>query len=156
MNTRHRTPPFSFCAVQLRTLCAAHSSASLCLSTIFDLDPGELPGFWGSMVFHHAPIPRKGSGKQQQTVKFTRLREIALDSSINEVKIKKGKTKTGKEKTGDRFQRGCNAALLRSFRRQHGKTMVCVKGVPWVTETLWKANIHFDPNQMGSETAPPR
>ena len=25
-------------------------------------DPGELPGFWGSMVFRHAPIPRKGSG----------------------------------------------------------------------------------------------
>ena len=32
-------------------------------------DPGELPGFWGSMVFRHAPIPRKGSGKQQQQVK---------------------------------------------------------------------------------------
>ena len=29
-------------------------------------DPGELPGFWGSMVFRHASIPRKGSGKQQQ------------------------------------------------------------------------------------------
>ena len=29
-------------------------------------DPGELPGFWGSMVFRHDPIPRKGSGKQQQ------------------------------------------------------------------------------------------
>ena len=27
---------------------------------------GEFPGFWGSMVFRHAPIPRKGSGKQQQ------------------------------------------------------------------------------------------
>ena len=27
---------------------------------------GELPGFWGTMVFRHAPIPRKGSGKQQQ------------------------------------------------------------------------------------------
>ena len=29
-------------------------------------DPGELPGFWGSMVFRHSPISRKGSGKQQQ------------------------------------------------------------------------------------------
>ena len=29
-------------------------------------DPGELPGFWGSMVIRHAPIPRKGSGNQQQ------------------------------------------------------------------------------------------
>ena len=26
----------------------------------------ELPGFWGSMVVHRAPIPRKGSGNQQQ------------------------------------------------------------------------------------------
>ena len=24
-------------------------------------DPVELPGFWGSMVFRHAPIPWKGS-----------------------------------------------------------------------------------------------
>ena len=31
-------------------------------------DPGELPGFWGSMVFRHAPIPRKGSGNQQQQI----------------------------------------------------------------------------------------
>ena len=29
-------------------------------------DPGEFPGFWGSMVFRHAPIPQKGSGNQQQ------------------------------------------------------------------------------------------
>ena len=29
-------------------------------------DPRELPGFWGSMVFRHAPIPRKGSGNPQQ------------------------------------------------------------------------------------------
>ena len=33
-------------------------------------DPGELPGFWGFMVFRHAPIPRKGSGKQQQQQPF--------------------------------------------------------------------------------------
>ena len=57
---------FSFCTVQLRTLCAAHSLATLCLCTTSGPDPGELPGFWGSMVFRHAPIPRKGSGNQQQ------------------------------------------------------------------------------------------
>ena len=36
--------------------------------SLYDLwsRPRELPGFWGSMVFRHAPIPRKGSGKQQQ------------------------------------------------------------------------------------------
>ena len=33
-------------------------------------DPGELPGFWGSMVFRHAPIPRKGSGNQQQQQEY--------------------------------------------------------------------------------------
>ena len=42
------------------------SLATVCLSTTFGPDPGELPGFWGSMVFRHAPIPRKGSGNQQQ------------------------------------------------------------------------------------------
>ena len=32
--------------------------------SLYDLwsRPGELPGFWGSMVFRHAPNPWKGSG----------------------------------------------------------------------------------------------
>ena len=66
VDTRSRTPLISFCTVQLRTLCAAHSLAILCLCTTSGPDPGELPGFWGSMVFRHAPIPWKGPGKQQQ------------------------------------------------------------------------------------------
>ena len=66
VDTRPRTPLISFCTVQLRTLCAAHSLATLCLSMTSGPDPGELPGFWGSMVFRHAPIHRKGSGNQQQ------------------------------------------------------------------------------------------
>ena len=61
-----RTPFISFCTVQLRTLCVAHFLATLCLSTTSGPDLGELPGFWGSMVFRHAPIPRKGSSNQQQ------------------------------------------------------------------------------------------
>ena len=66
VDTRPRTSFISFCTVQLRTLCAAHSLATLCLCTTSGPDSGELPGLWGSMVFRHAPIPRKGSGKQQQ------------------------------------------------------------------------------------------
>ena len=50
---------------QLRTLYAAHSSATFCLSTTSGPDLEELPGFWGSMVFRHAPIPRKGLGTHQ-------------------------------------------------------------------------------------------
>ena len=65
MDTRPRTPLISLCTVQLRTLCAAHSLATLYLFTTTGPDPGELPGFWGSMVIRHAPIHRKGSGKQQ-------------------------------------------------------------------------------------------
>ena len=65
-DTRPRTSLISFCSVQLRTLCTAHSMATLCRSTTSGPDLGELPGFWGSMVSCHAPIPRKGSGKQQQ------------------------------------------------------------------------------------------
>ena len=56
------------CTVQLRTLCAARSLATLGLSTTAGPGPGELPSFWGSMVFRRAPIPRKGSGNQQKTM----------------------------------------------------------------------------------------
>ena len=45
---------------------ATGSLATLYLFTTSGPDVGELPGFWGFMVFRHAPIPRKGSGKQQQ------------------------------------------------------------------------------------------
>ena len=64
--TRPRTSLISFFIVQLRTVCAAHSLATLYLFTTSGPDPGKLPGFWGSMVFRHASIPRKGSSKQKQ------------------------------------------------------------------------------------------
>ena len=67
VDTRPRTPLISFCTVQLRTFCAAHSLATLCLCTTSGPDPGELLGFWSSMVFRHAPIPRKGSGNTTRT-----------------------------------------------------------------------------------------
>ena len=65
-----RTPLISFCTVQLRTLCAARSLATLCLSTTSGPSPGELPGFWGSVVFRHAPIPRKGSGNNNNNTRY--------------------------------------------------------------------------------------
>ena len=76
VDTCPRTPLISFCTIQPRTLCATHSLATLCLFTTSGPDPGELLGFWGSMVFHHAPIPWKGLGKQQQ--------QTAVLSSISE------------------------------------------------------------------------
>ena len=66
VDTGPRTPSLSFCTVQLRTLCAVHSLTTLCFSTTSGLGPGGFPGFWGSMVFRHDLILRKGSGKQQQ------------------------------------------------------------------------------------------
>ena len=48
------------------------------------------------------------------------------------------------------------ATLLRSFRGLHGEKMVCVRGVPGVTGTLWKANGIFNLAQTGLGTAPPR
>ena len=45
VDTRPRTPFISFCTVQLRTLCAAHSLATLCFFTTSGPDPGELLGF---------------------------------------------------------------------------------------------------------------
>ena len=62
VDTRPRTSLISFCTVQQRTLCIAHSLATLCLSTTSGPGHGELSGFWGSMVFCHVPIRRKGSG----------------------------------------------------------------------------------------------
>ena len=46
-----------------------------------------------------------------------------------------------------------SAALLRSFRGQHGEKIVCARGVPGVTGTLGKANSHFE--KTGSGNAPP-
>ena len=59
VDTRPRTPLISFYTVQLRTLCAAHSLATLYLFTTSGPDPGELLGFWGSMVFR----PSLGRGR---------------------------------------------------------------------------------------------
>ena len=47
-------------------------------------------------------------------------------------------------------------AALRSFRGVARHKMVCVRGVPEVSETLGKANSHFDPTQTGSGTASTR
>ena len=44
------------------------------------------------------------------------------------------------------------AALVQSFRGQHGEKM---KGSARGNWTLGKANSHFEPNQTGSGTAPP-
>ena len=61
-DTHSRTPLISFYTVQLRALCAARFLATLCLFMTSGPGPGELPGFWGSMVFLHAPIPPEGVG----------------------------------------------------------------------------------------------
>ena len=68
-DTRPRTSLISFCTVQLRTVCATHSLATLYPSATSGPDVVELPGFWGSMVFRHAPIPRKELGNHQQQQK---------------------------------------------------------------------------------------
>ena len=74
VDTRPRTPLISFCTIQLRTLCAAHSLATLCLFTTFGPNPGELPGFWGFMVFRHAPIPPSlGRGRINNNKSFGEL-----------------------------------------------------------------------------------
>ena len=51
----------SYSALFSYGLCAAHSLASFCFFTTSGPSPGKMLGFWGSMVFCHAPIPRKGS-----------------------------------------------------------------------------------------------
>ena len=84
----HPSQDISFCTVQLRTLCAAHSLATLCLSTTSGPDPGELPGFWGSTVFRHAPIPRMGSGNQQQQQQHLRIHRLKWLGHIKRMNVK--------------------------------------------------------------------
>ena len=55
---------------------------SLSLSTTSGPDPGELLGFWGSMVFRHAPIPWKKSGKQQQ-----QQQQVCSDKSFDNLVV---------------------------------------------------------------------
>ena len=65
---------FSLDTSRLILLCPATDFLSRLLLASFYLSPtsgpgpGELPGFWGSMVFHHASIPRKGSGNNNTNV----------------------------------------------------------------------------------------
>ena len=73
----------SFCTVQLRTLCAACSSATLCLSTTSGPGSGELPGFCGSIVFRHATIPRKELGNNNNCTCHTATKTLFLLSRQN-------------------------------------------------------------------------
>ena len=57
--------PSSHSALSSYGLFAPLTLRRLCLSTTSGPGPRELPGSWGSMVFRHTPIPRKGSGNQQ-------------------------------------------------------------------------------------------
>ena len=85
VDTRPMTSLISFCTVQLRTLCAAHSLATLCLCTTSGPDPGEFPGFLGSMVSRHAPISRKGSGNQQQQQEKNVFFSFSINSRANKM-----------------------------------------------------------------------
>ena len=77
-----RTLIISFCTVQLRTLCATHSLATLYLFSTSGPDSGELPGFWGSMVFRHAPIPQKGSSNNNNNIPLSSTSLFRLASLL--------------------------------------------------------------------------
>ena len=68
----------SFCTVQQRTFCVARSLAIFCLSMTSVPGPVEFPDFWGSMVFHHQPIPRKGSGNNNNNNSKTEIADALL------------------------------------------------------------------------------
>ena len=56
---------------------------------------------------------------------------------------KTGKRKEGKEKRQDFKEAACYPPAV--VQGQHGKKMVCVRGVPGVTGTFKKTNSHFYP-----------
>ena len=59
VDTRSRTPLNSFCSPAMDSL--RYSLFGDSLFTTCGSGLGELASFWGSMLFHHGPIPRKGS-----------------------------------------------------------------------------------------------
>ena len=61
-----RTSLIAFFTVQLHGLCAAHSLATFCFSTTSGPMPCRVARLWGSMIFRHAVIPRKGTGKNNK------------------------------------------------------------------------------------------
>ena len=77
---------------------------------------------------------------------------VRVEMNVTAHQEKNKETKTGKRKQATDFKELC-AALLWSFRGQHGEKM---KGSAWVTWTLGKTNSHFDSTGTGSGTAPPR
>ena len=72
-DTRPRTPLISFCTVQLRTLCAARSLATLYLFTTSGPGPWELSSFWGYMIFHHAHTVERSRATTTITAKFKKV-----------------------------------------------------------------------------------
>ena len=62
-DTRPKTPLISFCTIQLRTICAAHSLATLCLCATSGPGPGHFPASGAP-----CPHPSKGVGQQQQHI----------------------------------------------------------------------------------------
>ena len=61
MDTRPRISLISLCTVQLRTLCAAHSLATLCLCTTSGPDPGNCPA--SGAPWSSAMPPSLGRGR---------------------------------------------------------------------------------------------
>ena len=68
-------------------LCAARSLATVCLFTTSDPGPGKLPDIWGSMVFRHAPIPRKGLGNNKNTASVLYIFKIFQFSAANTFQV---------------------------------------------------------------------
>ena len=69
---------------------------------------------------------------------------------------KAGKIEAVEKKNSLPISKKLRAALLRSFRGQHGEKMVCVRGMPGAAGTFEKANNHFNSSQTESGTAAPR
>ena len=58
----------------------------LCLSTTSGPDPGKFPGFWGSIVFDHVPIPWKGSGTTTSSIIEITL-TVAGHGELSKIKV---------------------------------------------------------------------
>ena len=65
---------------------------------------------------------------------------------------KMDKRKAGEERGQETDFREAACCPFAVVQGHHGEKMVCVRGMPGVTGTLGKANIHFDPTKRVEES----
>ena len=97
--------------------------------SLYDLwsSPGGLPSLWGSIVFHYAPIPRKGSGNQQQQQQHVFTRENGRCGGVKQWLKRKEKIKYLSPATTNEILNDFSRSVLNDFKILNDFSLSCNK-----------------------------